>query len=420
MKKESLLNKIESGKNNWVSLTFLICSFVVQIMTLSFGAELYWMTDLKTFIWGIVLGSVLLCALLCISGYVGQKMRIPTAPMFGNIFGQLGARIMNLILLPAGFIWVAWMSGIASDSVREVFPMIPGWIVIIVIVALSVFSAIKGVKGMEQSGYIQAPAVLVLVLVTVIIVLSKGFGLNTLSMQVNRSEESLSLLDSMIFVVLTWISVLPIHSDFTNFIEKPKDMVIGTVLSFGICNAIMMAAGGVFAMVSGPEFNMMDGFEGAGIPRSIVLVMVLLCTWTFNDRSFYSFGLAASVVVGDRVKPWIPLVIGGIGAAVIAITGIMDSLYAVLNILGCVYGPLLGVFLCRYYALNGMNTCTSDFSKMIHFDALPFIPWLIGLVLGMTIQSNGTMISFAISFAVYYVLYKLREKLKKNNSLHKR
>ena len=381
-------------------------------MSLSFGAELFWMTDWNTFVWGIILGSVLLSVLLCITGYIGLKMRIPTAVQYGNIFGQVGARIMNFFLLPAGIIWVAWMSDIAATSVQDIFPAVPYWTVVVAIVAISVFSTIRGVKGMEQSGYIQAPIVLVLVLITVVVILVKGFSKGTLELQMN-SENTLSLLDSAVFVVLTWISVIQIFSDFTCGVKSTKDMTIGTSVGYGLLNAVMMFAGGVFAMVCGPEYSMVRGFTAGGIPQILVLVIVLLCSWTFNDRSFYSFGLAASVVVGDKMKPWVPPVVGGIAAIAIAVAGIMNSLYGILNVLGCLYAPLLGIYICKYYVLGGLKECTSDFSQMIKFDWLPFIPWAVGMFLGLTLTANQSVISFFVSFAVYFVLSKIRAAVKK-------
>ena len=412
MEKESIFSKLESGNQNWLSFGVVIASFVVQIMSLSFGAELFWMTDWNTFLWGVILGSVLLSVLLCISGYVGLKMRIPTAVQYGNIFGQVGARIMNLFLLPAGIIWVAWMSDIAATSVQDIFPAVPYWSVVVVICAISVFSTIRGVKGMEQSGYIQAPIVLILVLVTVITACIRGFSKGTLELQMN-TENTLSLLDSAVFVVLTWISVIQLFSDFTCNVNSTKDMTVGTFVGYGFLNAVMMLAGGVFAMVCGPEYSMVRGFTAGGIPQILVLVIVLLCSWTFNDRSFYSFGLAASVVVGDKLKPWMAPVVGGVVAAAIAIAGIMNSLYGILNILGCLYAPLLGIYICKYYVLGGLKDCTSDFNKMIKFDWLPFIPWAVGMVLGMTLTENQSVISFFVSFAVYFVLSKIRTAVKK-------
>ena len=406
------MNNQEYGNQNWLSFGVVIASFVVQIMSLSFGAELFWMTDWNTFMWGIILGSVLLSVLLCITGYIGLKMRIPTAVQYGNIFGQVGARIMNLFLLPAGIIWVAWMSDIAATSVRDIFPAVPYWSVVATIIVISVFSTIRGVKGMEQSGYIQAPVVLVLVLVTIVVVLVKGFGKGTLELQMN-SVNTLSLLDSAVFVVLTWISVIQLFSDFTCGVKSTKDMTIGTFVGYGLLNAIMMFAGGVFAMVCGPEYSMVRGFTAGGIPQILVLVIVLLCSWTFNDRSFYSFGLAASVVVGDKMKPWMPPVIGGIAAAAIALAGIMNSLYGILNVLGCLYAPLLGIYICKYYVLGGLKDCTSDFSQMIKFDWLPFVPWAVGMVLGLTLTANQSVISFFASFVIYFVLCKIRSAIKK-------
>ena len=412
MKKDSIMNNLESGNQNWLSFGVVIASFVVQIMSLSFGAELFWMTDWKTFLWGVILGSAALSALLCVSGYIGLKMRIPTAMQYGNIFGQVGARIMNLLLLPAGIIWVAWMSDIAASSVRDIFPMIPSWIVVVAICALSVFSAIRGVKGMEQSGYIQAPVVLILVIVSVVVVCVKGFGKGTVEMHTNP-EGTLGLVDSAVFVILTWISVIPIFSDFTCNVRATKDMTVGTFVGYGFFNAVMMLAGGVFAMVCGPEYSMVHGFATGGIPQILVLVVVLLCSWTFNDRSFYSFGLGASVVLGEGVKKWIPLVVGGVIAAIIAIMGIMDYMYPILNILGCLYAPLLGIYLCKYYALNGLKECTSDFSQMIKFDWVPFVPWAVGLGLGLVLTENQSIISFVVSFVLYFVMCKIRNIVKK-------
>lgn len=411
MKKESIFSKLESGNQNWLSFGVVIASFVVQIMSLSFGAELFWMTDWNTFLWGVILGSVLLSMLLCISGYVGLKMRIPTAMQYGNIFGQIGARIMNLFLLPAGIIWVAWMSDIAASSVKDIFPMVPGWLVIAIICAISVFSAIRGVKGMEQSGYIQAPVVLILVLVAVVTICVKGFSKGTVEMHMNP-EGTLTLVDSAIFVVLTWISVIPIFSDFTCNVSTSKDMAIGTFVGYGFFNAVMMLAGGVFAMVCGPEYSDVRAFTAGGIPQILVLLIVLLCSWTFNDRSFYSFGLGASVVLGEKVKNWIPLVVGGIIAAIIATMGVMDYMYPILNVLGCLYAPLLGIYMCKYYVLGGLKECTSDFSKMIKFDWIPFVPWGVGLALGLTLTENQSIISFVVSFVIYFVMCKIRDIVK--------
>lgn len=412
MENETVMNNPESGMQNGLSFGAVIASFVVQIMSLSFGAELFWMTDWNTFLWGVILGSVLLSVLLCISGYVGLKMRIPTAVQYGNIFGQVGARIMNMFLLPAGIIWVAWMSDIAATSVRDIFPAVPAWIVVVAIIAISVYSTIRGVKGMEQSGYIQAPVVLILVLVTVVTVCIRGFSKGTLELQMN-SVNTLSLLDSAVFVVLTWISVIQLFSDFTCNVRTTKDMTIGTFVGYGFLNAVMMLAGGVFAMVCGPEYSMVRGFAAGGIPQILVLVIVLLCSWTFNDRSFYSFGLAASVVAGDKLKPWVAPVVGGVVSAVISIAGLMNSLYGILNILGCLYAPLLGIYICKYYVLGGLKDCTSDFSQMIKFDWVPFVPWAVGMVLGMTLTENQSVVSFFVSFAIYFVLCKIRSAVKK-------
>ena len=411
MKQNSIFTKIEEdSQKNWISFSFVISSLVVQIISLTFGAELFWMTDWKTFLLAVVLGDLILSVFLCISGYIGYSMRIPTAAQYGNIFGRIGAKIMNIVLLPAGIIWVAWMSDIAASTVHDVFPVIPGWTVVLVIVALSVFSAIRGVKGMEQSGYIQAPIVLILVLIGVISICIKGFGNGSIVLQTNQGTH-VSLLEGVTFVVLTWISLLPIFSDYTRYVRTPKDMGIATFLSYGLLYTVMLIAGGVFAMACGPEYSLVRAFGAAGIPQWLVLVVVLLCTWTFNDRSFYSFGIAAGIIVGEKVKEWIPLVLGGLLAAGIALCGIVDQIYPVLNFIGSIFAPLFGIYLCRYYLLGGIKNCTSNFSGMIRFDWLPFVPWAVGSSLGLLLQKGQTAISFAVGFILYYIMFQCRKAI---------
>ena len=50
---------------------------------------------------------------------------------------------------------------------------------------------------------------------------------------------------------------------------------------------------------------------------------------------------------------------------------------------------------------------------MIKFDWVPFVPWAVGMVLGLTLTENQSVISFFVSFAIYFVLYKIRAAVKK-------
>lgn len=397
---DTVFNEVSpESLKRWPPFTFLIAGIVVQIVELMFGASLFWMTDFKNFILSILIADVILFFLFSLSGNVGRVKRIPTVTLYGNIFGRLGTRIITVFLLPAGIIWISWMTEIASDSFLAVFPRAKLVIVVFSIIIISVMSSIKGIKGMEFSSYIQIPVVLSLMLAGC----TGIFKSSTFNFAVN-SENSLNLFQGVVFVVLTWITFIPFYPDYTRFIKTKKDMYLSTFIAFGLLNTFMMICGGIFASFCGKNFDLVKVFKEAGIPGLLALIIIVLCTWTFNDRSLYSFGISVNVILGDKRFVGLLLALGGAAAGIMTCTGIQDKLVAVLDYLGAVYAPLLSIFLCEYYILGGMKSGFSNFDKMPYFKARAFIPWAGGVILNLLVKSYQPALSMIVSFILYFAI----------------
>ena len=50
---------------------------------------------------------------------------------------------------------------------------------------------------------------------------------------------------------------------------------------------------------------------------------------------------------------------------------------------------------------------------MIRFDWVPFVPWAVGLGLGLTLTEGNSVVSFVVSFVLYFVMCKIRDSIKK-------
>jgi len=400
--KETVFNKVSSDSlKGWSSFTLLISSIVIQILELTFGAQLFWMTSIENFILSIIIGDLILFFLFCLTGNIGRIKRIPTAALYGNIFGRLGTRVLLVFLLPTGIVWAAWMTEITAKSVLTLYPNVNFMLIAGLIIAASIVSSIKGVKGMEFSSFIQIPLVVIFMVIGCVSVYkSNGGNFNLLA----NKNYSLNLFQSVVFTILTWISFIPFYPDYSRFVKTKKDMYISTGLSWILINTLVMICGGIFAANSGIDFDLIKVFKNAGIPGILPLFIILLCTWTFNDRSLYSFGISASIVIGNEKYKRLVMILGGAVACLLIYVGVQDKLLQVLNYLSAIFSPLLGIFLCEYYVTGGLKEGHSEFEKMPYFEGRSFIPWLIGAVLALVTQRFQPVLSMAVSFIVYYIL----------------
>lgn len=411
-KKETVFNEVSSDSlKGWASYTLLISSIVIQILGLTFGAQLFWMTSIENFILSIIIADLILFFLFYLSGSIGRIKRIPTAALYGNIFGRLGTRVLLVFLLPTGIVWTAWMTEITSRSILTLYPNANFMLIAGLIIAASIISSIKGVKGMEFSSFIQIPLVVLFMVIGCMGVYKSNGG--NFNLFANRNY-SLNLFQSVVFTILTWISFIPFYSDYSRFVKTKKDLCISTGLSWILINTLVMICGGVFAANSGIDFDLIKVFKNVGIPGILPLSIILLCTWTFNDRSLYSFGISASIVIGNEKYKSLIMILGGAFACLLTFIGVQDKLLEVLNYLGAIFSPLLGIFLCEYYVLGGMKTGFSEFEKMPYFKGRSFIPWLIGAVLALVTERFQPGLSMAVSFIVYFILETFVDTEKKS------
>lgn len=407
-KNESVFYEIqESNLKKWPKFTILISSIVIQITGLMFGASLFWLTNLKNFILSVIVADIILFFILCLSGNIGRIKRIPTASLYGNIFGKIGTRLLTAMLLPTGIIWIGWMTEIAAKSFLSVYPYFNFKIVVFFIIAISVASSIKGLKGMEFSGYIQIPVVLLLMILGIIGVFKSSKG--DLILYSNNTC-SLNLFHSIAFTILTWINFIPFYSDYTRFIKSKRDLYISTAISWIGFNTFVMLCGGIFAFFCGNNLDIIGVFKNANIPGSIGLIIILLCTWTFNDRSFYSFGISADIIAGTEKYKILFILAGGLCSLILTYIGIGSKLITILDCLGAIYSPLLGILICEYYVLGGIKKGTSEFIKMPYFKKKSFIPWIIGGISAVLIKRFQPVLSMFISFLIYYIMTKFKNK----------
>ncbi|HBL50234.1 MAG TPA: hypothetical protein DDZ65_08345 [Firmicutes bacterium] len=345
----------QSQLKKWPSFTILISALLIQVNNLMFGFNLRLLTDLRTFIPAVLIANAILAGLFLLSGRVGVQWRLPAATLYGKIFGKLGCKLIMLLILPTGLIWIGWMTEMVAKSLLGIYPSLNYVLIITVIVGISVLSSIKELKGMELSSNLQVPIVALVIIIAGIRVLVTG---NANAVPEAPLSEKLNLVQSISYVMLTWIGFLPFYADYTRFVRTKKDLAIATGIGWVVIYSLVMIAGGLFAgcggeggsgIGSGGGFDLIKILGSIGIPIFVAALIMLLCTWTFNDRSLYSYGIVINFVTGRERYRSLFIILGGVVAIFCAWLGVNDRVLTVLNWIGRIFVPLLAVFAYYFY-----------------------------------------------------------------------
>ncbi|HBE05209.1 MAG TPA: hypothetical protein DCY85_01830, partial [Firmicutes bacterium] len=170
---------------------------------------------------------------------------------------------------------------------------------------------------------------------------------------------------------------------------------------------------------SGGGFDLIKILGSIGIPIFVAALIMLLCTWTFNDRSLYSYGIVINFVTGRERYRSLFIILGGVVAIFCAWLGVNDRVLTVLNWIGRIFVPLLAVFAYYFYFKyprqtrvaggGGGGNCDCDCDcKAAHdyehqFNYQPFVAWLLGVLISC-LAENRLLLSFGISLVVYALL----------------
>ena len=121
---------------------------------------------------------------------------------------------------------------------------------------------------------------------------------------------------------------------------------------------------------------------GVGGPA---LLVIMLATWTANDKNLYETSLALSTLI-PRIERWKLTVLAAVIGTALAAGNIFGHFIAFLVFMGITIGPIAGVYLVDY-ALDPGRYRSSDTPRL---RLLPFVAWTIGIVAGLaTLEVEG-------------------------------
>lgn len=331
-----------------------------------------------------LLAGTTLTALCCmLTGLVGVRARVPTALIVQRAFGSGGGKLVAAIFIVTLFGWFGVQTELLVRSVNALLQSSAGTtvnpLVLTLLCGLIMSStAIIGVKALGKVAYLAVPLLLLVIGVPTWLTLATRDLPALVTAPAAATPFSFGVAVSIVFGGhMVGTAVAP---DLTRFLRSPRDVVVGCTVSLGIVLPTLIAVSSLLAVAYGTgDLVTLLVATSVGAPAMIV---VILATWTSNDKNLYESALSLSTLL-PRIERWKLTAIAGVVGTLIAAAGIFQHFIMMLIALGITIGPIAGVYVADFALRRAAYVSdAAPAEPTIRWSAVA--AWVVGILVGMT------------------------------------
>ncbi len=378
----------------WVAMSISIPTYLLAGQLVAEMGMTWWQVMLA-----VLVGNVLVLVPMILNGHAGTKYGIPF-PVFGRAaFGVFGTHIPSIaralvacgwfgiqtfvggaaISVIIGMMWSGWADlGGGAEFVGMSLQM---WIAFMIFWAINIVIVVIGTEAIRWLENLSAPFLIGIGLVLLWWAISETGGLGILleeSSQLIEQEAEVSGFAWLIAVFLPavtamvgfWATLSLNIPDFTRYVEKQKDQVIGqaiglpTTMVFFSFVAVVVTSATVLVFDEGEIENAWDPVELVELivgDESLILALVAMIALAVATLST---NIAANVVApansfANAFPKWISFRTGGIITGVIGIVIfpwlLIDHLPGFLVAYSGLLGPVGGILIADYWLVRRTN-----------------------------------------------------------------
>ncbi len=354
-------------------------------------------------------GNVLAASLMSLASYPGIEHGLPSPVLtrisLGHPWGTNLASIVIAASMVGWFAVQAELAGTAADGIlKHVTGVSIATLMILAVGATNVFFAVVGFGWMRKLSIAAVPALLFLSAA----LFWKIARTHSLSEIYSRPATGpLTFLEAVNIMVAGQIGASFTASDISRYAKDRASVWSGILLGVAPVATFMILLGALATAATG-EHSPVRAVEALGF-GIWALVLIVLATFTTNDKNLYSGGLAMTNIF-PSVPRWLHTLVLGIVGTLIALLRITEHFTQWLLALGTVFSPLVGILLTDYFVIRTRKIKIADvyddsgiyrFSKGLNGVALLSIA--IGIIVGRITPPKfiQPLISLAVSGLVY-------------------
>ena len=312
----------------------------------------------------ILLGHVIGCVLLFLSGVIGGRQRLSAMETVRGSFGSRGTVFFALLNVLQLLGWTAIMIYDGALAAGGIFS-IGHWVWCLVIGGLIILWVLMGITNLGKLNTFAMAALFLLTLILCKVIFFGG------SAAVTLPDDSLTFGAAVELAVAMPLSWLPLISDYTREAEKPVKAAAVSAIIYGLVSCWMYIIGMGAAMRTG-ESDIAQIMLKAGLGTAGLLIIIFsTVTTTFLDAD--SAGISF-----ESISKRIPGKYAAIAAALLGTIGAivfpMDDITGFLYLIGSVFAPMIAIQIADFFLLHRNSSHKA-------LDPRAFILWIIGFVL---------------------------------------
>ena len=349
---------------------------IAEIITGTYFAPLGFAKGLAA----IVIGHVLGCALLFLTGVIGAKKKMAAMQTTALSFGKFGAKFFGLLNAVQLLGWTGIMIYDGSLCANTIINGAKDYskVAALAIGVLIVVWILAGVRNLDKLNFAAAIALFCLTILLCVKIFGGLFGgaASGAAMAAGvagegMADQALSFGAAIELSVAMPLSWLPVISDYTKDAKRPIAVSLAAAVVYFLVSVWMYAIGMGAALVAGESsIDIVMLKTGLGIAA---LVIVVLSTVTTTYLDAYSAGVSSQSVhskINIKVAAIIVAVLGTVGAILFNMDNITDFLY----LIGSVFAPMTAILLADFFVLK------NDSSKK-QIDTKRVALWILGFII---------------------------------------
>ena len=387
----------------WFDLFVIYTGLNITLSVLLVGGLLVPALSWGELLFVAAVGNAIVGALIVLMGHMGVDHGFPAAVLSRSPLGHpLGTNLASIALVVSLIGWFAVnaeLGAIAMDAVtRSVFGFSSPKLMILFLGLTNAVVSIIGIESIKWLSRLSVPLMLAVMIWLTVALLTEYRFVHLIDYEPTGDISVSTGINWMVSAVIVGIFIA---ADYARHARSRGDNWVGVMLGMVPAAVFLTGLGALSALATG-DWNPVNGIEALGLGAPALFIIVF-STWTNNDISLYSGGLALTNIVPklDRWQNTLILSLAGTGIAMLRIT---EHFTTFLELLGVIFGPLVGIMLADYYLIH---KCRLDV-KVYPNRNINLIAWGVAIVGTLVaLFTPEYLISSVVAMLASAVLYWL-------------
>jgi purine-cytosine permease-like protein len=357
-------------------IALIILGIAMSPVLLS-GSRIGSQLSLHDTIRAIVTGSLILAAIGCMTGAIGQRARMNTYQIVRYAFGTKGSLAINALLAISLFGWICVTANSFGMALQELLSM-GGWhLPLFPLVAFGCILFVAATAfGFEVLGKVALYSIPVLLLILGYC-LHRFFTLAPMHIGSHSGELSVGVATSS--VVGTFMILATTMPDFGCMVHNRRHALQGAILALGIAYPLLYIAGALPTALSGQDSLVSAmALTASTLPA---LSLLLFSTITGNAGNLFQGTLVTSTLMPAVTRPRITMMLGAL-ACLIGSQDLVNWFIPFLLFLGIAVPPIAGIYIADYLMNRREGYDEKELESLPAVPVAAFVVWGVATLVG--------------------------------------